>query len=54
MSKGTIETILLIGRGSAKKKRFHIGIESLEYIIKEIPNCELNVISKINGIENLQ
>ena len=50
----TTKTILLIGRGSAKKKRFHIGIESLEYIIKEIPNCELNVISKINGIENLQ
>ena len=48
----TTKTILLIGRGSAKKKRFHIGIESLEYIIKEIPNCELNVISKIDG--NLQ
>jgi glycosyltransferase involved in cell wall biosynthesis len=50
----TSETILLIGRGNAKKKRFHIGIESMEYIIKEIPNCELNIISKIPGIKKLQ
>ena len=48
------KTILLIGRGNAKKKRFHIGIEALEYIIKEIPNCKLNIISKISGIEKLQ
>ena len=46
--------ILLIGRGFAKKKRFHIGIEALEYIIKEIPNCELIIISKIEGIRKLQ
>ena len=48
------KAILLIGRGSAKKKRFHIGIESFEYIIKEIPNCELIIISKLSGIEKLQ
>jgi glycosyltransferase involved in cell wall biosynthesis len=48
------KTILLIGRGFAKKKRFHIGIEALEYIIKEIPNCELIIISKIEGIGKLQ
>lgn len=48
------KTILLIGRGNAKKKRFHIGIESLEYIIKEIPNCELIIISKLSGIEKFQ
>ena len=47
------KTILLIGRGNAKKKRFHIGIESFEYIIKEIPNCELIIISKLSGIEKL-
>lgn len=48
------KTILLIGRGSAKKKRFHIGIEALEYIIKEIPNCVLIIISKIDGLGKLQ
>ena len=44
------KTILLIGRGFAKKKRFHIGIEAFEYIINEIPDCELVIISKIDGI----
>lgn len=48
------EIILLIGRGNAKKKRFYIGIEALEYIAKEFPNCELNIISSLSGIENLQ
>jgi glycosyltransferase involved in cell wall biosynthesis len=48
------KTILLIGRGNAKKKRFHIGIEALEYIIKEIPNSELIILSKLSGIEKLQ
>ena len=48
------KTILLIGRGNAKKKRFHIGIEALEYIINEIPNCELIIISKLSGIEKQQ
>ena len=48
------KTILLIGRGNAKKKRFHIGIEAIEYIIKEIPSCELIIISKLSGIEKLQ
>ena len=47
------KTILLIGRGNAKKKRFYLGIEAFEYIIKEIPNCELNIISKVSGIEKL-
>lgn len=26
----------------------------MEYIVKEIPNCELNIISKFSGIEKLQ
>jgi glycosyltransferase involved in cell wall biosynthesis len=48
------KNILLIGRGNAKKKRFYIGIESLDYISKEIPNCELNIISNLTGIEKLE
>ena len=47
------KTILLIGRGKAKKKRFYIGIEAMEYIRNEIPNCELNIISNLTGIEHL-
>ena len=50
----TNDIILLIGRGNAKKKRFYIGIQSLDYIIKEFPDCELNIISNLTGIEKLQ
>lgn len=46
--------ILMIGRGDAKKKRFRIGIQSLEYIIQDIPNCELLIISDLNGIFHLK
>jgi len=48
------KTILLIGRGDAKKKRFYIGIEAMEYIIKEIPNCELNIISSLERIDKIE
>ena len=43
-------TILMIGRGSAKKKRFPIGIQALEYIIQDIPKCEMLIISDLDGI----
>lgn len=37
--------ILMIGRGDDKIKRFELGIESMKYIIREINNCELKIIS---------
>ena len=46
--------IIMLGRAKAKKKRFVIGIQSMEYIIKEIPNCELKIISNLTDINNLQ
>lgn len=46
--------ILLIGRGNAKKKRFHIAILSMEYIIKEICDCELDIIANLTGVYNKQ
>jgi glycosyltransferase involved in cell wall biosynthesis len=52
-SKLLKNNILLIGRGYAKKKRFYIGIQAMEYIIKEITDCELYIISKLEGINNL-
>lgn len=48
--------ILMIGRADAKYKRFELGIQSLEYIIKEIPECQMKIISKRNNVfflENL-
>ena len=46
--------ILMIGRGNDKKKRFNIGIQSMEYIIQEIYDCELKIISSFIRIEKLQ
>jgi glycosyltransferase involved in cell wall biosynthesis len=37
-----------------QKKRFYIGREIMEYIIKEIPNCEFNIISGLTKIDNLE
>ena len=46
--------ILLIGRADDKNKRFEIGILSMKYIIKEISQCQLLIISKNNSdVENL-
>ena len=47
------KNILLIGRGKDIKKRFHIGIEAMEYIRNEISDSELIIISNLTGIEYL-
>lgn len=48
------KNILMLGRGNDKKKRFKIGIQSMEYILQEIKECELKIISNLIGIDNLQ
>ena len=45
--------ILMIGRGNSKKKRFYIGIQAMEYIIKEIKDSELCIISNLTGTNHL-
>ena len=47
------KTILMIGRADAKKKRFHIGVNAMEYIINEIPECKMLIISDLKGMNNL-
>ena len=47
-------TISMIGRADDKYKRFNLGIQAMEYIVKEIPKIEMKIITKIFGIENLQ
>ena len=42
----------MIGRGDDIIKRFDLGIESMQFIIKEIPECEMIIISDIKGMEN--
>lgn len=46
--------ILMLGRGDAKKKRFKVGIQAMEYINKIIPQSELLIISDLTHINHLQ
>ena len=46
--------ILMIGRGNDIFKRFEIGIQAMEYIKEEIPECEMKIISNISYIYNLK
>ena len=45
-----LKRIIMIGRGDAKKKRFEIGIQSMEYITQEIPESEMIIISNLSHI----
>lgn len=45
--------ILMIGRGEDKLKRFNLGIKALKYIIQEIPDSYMIIISNINSNSSL-
>ena len=53
-SKLSSKLILMIGRASDKLKRFNLGIQAMEYIIKDIPLCKMKIISNITNINFLQ
>ena len=38
--------ILMVGSANRKNKRFNLGIEAMKFIIKEVPDSQLNIISK--------
>ena len=48
------KTILMLGKGPEKIKRFDLGIKSLEYIKKEIPDCKMKIVTDLNEIKNLK
>ena len=41
----TKKNVIMIGRADDALKRFDLGIKAMETIIKEIPDCEMNIIS---------
>jgi len=41
----TKKNVIMIGRADDALKRFDLGIKEMEIIIKEIPDCEMNIIS---------
>ena len=45
--------ILMIGRANDRIKRFDLGIRSMKYIISEIPQSEMKLISSLNNIDYL-
>ena len=47
-------SILMLGRANDKKKRFEIGIQAMEYIIEDLPECELKIISNLTYISELK
>ena len=52
------KNIIMIGRGDYYPKRFELGIKAMKSIIKEIPECQMNIISSPyqnleNSIHNL-
>ena len=47
-------SILMIGRGNNKWKRFSLGIQSMEYITLEIPECVMKIISNTSNILDLE
>ena len=46
--------ILMIGRVHDIYKRFDLGVQAMEYIIQEIKESEMKIISSINGTNYLQ
>ena len=48
------KTILMIGRASDRFKRFELGIQAMQYIVNEIKDCEMKIISDLNKLEKLK
>ena len=48
------QTILMIGRGNDNLKRFDLGVEAMKYIAKELPECEMKIISDTYLMEYLE
>ena len=44
-SELTNKNIIMIGRSTDPIKRYNLGIEAMEVIIKEIPECNMNIVS---------
>ena len=46
--------ILMVGRANDIYKRFELGIQAMEYIINQVPEAEMKIISGIENTEFLQ
>jgi len=44
------KTIIMIGRGQDKLKRYELGIAAMEYIREEFPECHMKIVSNLTSI----
>ena len=44
------DIILMIGRGDDKFKRFDLGLTAMKFIVNDIPQSEMKLISNLNGL----
>ena len=47
-------TILMIGRGEDKRKRFDLGIKAMKYIVDEIHDSKMKIIADSRKLGNLK
>ena len=45
--------IIMIGRADDKYKRFELGIQAMKYIVKQIPECKMKMISNKIGLDGI-
>ena len=50
----SVKTILMMGRGQDKLKRYELGILAMEYIREEISECKMTIVSNITSIYPLK
>ena len=43
----------MIGRAGDKYQRFELGIQAMEYIVKQIPECKMKMISNKIGLDDI-
>ena len=47
------KTIIMIGRANDPNKRFSLGIKAMKYILEEVPDCKMIIISDLYQTDNL-
>lgn len=47
------KNIIMIGRAENRLKRFKLGIYAMEYILQEIPECKMKILSEFKKVDGL-
>ena len=47
------KTIIMIGRANDLNKRFSLGIQAMKYILEEVPDCKMIIVSDLYNVDYL-